>query len=233
MITLPPIGLSKLKGRWPVFRSVASQLDSSGSNSLFVTKPAGVASGDILLAFIYSRNTNSLSSFDGFSLHTSATPTLDGVAHHCKSFIKIATGSEPADYEWFWDTPSQGKGGVVLAYTGGHATQTENANNVVLSANFQTHTMPTLVPSFDYSMQVSCWFLDATGTGVIGTVTTPPVGMTLRFASPDAGFGGNAPDFFTVYEQRLGLNAVGSGTRDLVSGNNCSSFGITAGIRRS
>lgn len=233
MITLPTIGLSKLKGRWPVFRSVASQLDSAGSNSLFVTKPTGVASGDVLLAFIYSRNTNSLSSFDGFSLHTSAQPTLDGVSHWCRSYIKIATGSEPADYEWFWDTPSQGKGGVVLAYTGGHATQNEPAQTQTLSSNFQTHQMPSLTPTFDYSMQVSCWFLDAVGTGVIGTVTTPPPGMTLRFASPDAGFGGNAPDFFTVYEQRLGLAFVGSGTRDLISGNNCDSHGISTAIKRS
>ena len=221
------------KDYWPVFRSAAHQEDASGSSSLFVTKPTGVASGDVLVAFLYSRNTTAVSSINGFSTVYSGIPTLDGTSHRVWCGIKVAGGGEPASYEWQFGSGSDNKGGVILAYTNGHATQNEAVGNALLTASSTQHQMPTMTPTYTDSMQISCWFLDAIGGGAIGTVATPPPGATLRYASPNGGFGGRSDDFFTVYEQQLGPASVASGTRNLFSGNACGSYGITTAIRRS
>lgn len=79
------------------FRSAASAAGSA--NNLTVTKPAGTASGDILLAFwTNAGNGNSTITWpSGFTLEASANlSTPDTTTIRCAS--KVAGGSEPADY---------------------------------------------------------------------------------------------------------------------------------------
>lgn len=233
MITLPPIGLSKLKGRWPVFRSLSFQEDAAGSGTIVRTKPAGVVSGDVLLSFHYARNGDSFfNGGGGWVTLFSATPTMDGVTHQMNCCILVAGGSEPASWSPSYDTSGGNKSVVTLAYTGGHATQTAGANDALLSVNFGTHEMPSLTSTFDYAMMVSCWFFDVTGTGNFGGVSVEAPGMTLRRASADTGFGGESEDAYRVYDERLGV-AGATGTRTVTTNNNCTSYGMTVGIRRS
>jgi hypothetical protein len=233
VITVPPIGLNKLKGRWPIFRSLENLEVSPGSSSFNVFKPSGVVSGDVLVCFVNARNSSSLGVFGGTSWTqlVDVVQSMDGVNHQMACFYKVAGGAEPADYSIQFDTTGGNKGAVILAYSGAHGTPLDVSANALLATNATSHPMPSITPGFVNSLNVSCWFFDVIGAGSFGGVATNPP-MDFRFGTSDGGFGGESEDSHKVYEERLGQAGVATGPRGLTTNNACDSYGITIAIRR-
>jgi hypothetical protein len=233
VITLPPIGHRKLKGRWAQFRSLSFKEDPAGfSSSITFDKPAGVVSGDFLLAFMFTRNDSTGGPEGGWTELYNETPSLDGENHQLSCFYKTAGGSEPSTYQYFLDTTQQNKAVVCLAYTGAHASPIDTSSSNLLASNTGIQPMPAITPNFVNSLMVSCWFMNVTGNGNILSIATDPPGMTLRRYSGGAGFGGESEDGYAVYEERLGAAGVATGSRTLLMTNNVYAYGITVAIRR-
>ena len=132
------------------FRSIA--VNETPSSSLVVTKPAGVVSGDVLVAFaLNDGNAANFSWPSGFTAVT-GTPintTFDG--QQLGAAIKIAGGSEPANYTI---TASTTIIGGIAAFSGGadpqphrsSATSNDNGNASpwsITSAAFSSNTSVT------------------------------------------------------------------------------------------
>lgn len=231
MITIPPIGLNKPKGRWAQFRSLENNELGAGNFNLPVFMPAGLTAGDVLLAFVYTRNSSSFGIFpDAWTTIHSASPVLDGTTHYIYVLRRIATGGEStADLQW--DTGNQNKGAVILAYKGAHATQDEAINAGTLAVNSTSHPGPNITPTYLDSLVVRCWFFDATGSGIFGGVATEAA-MDYRFGTSDSGFGGVSDDAHRIYDEKLYAAGVPSPTRTVITNNACSSYGVAVGVRR-
>jgi hypothetical protein len=84
--------------------------DTGATGGWVVTKPAGTASGDLLLAFVGAIGTSvTFTAPSGWTLLAAETSNTN---INFSVYYKVAGGSEPANYTW---TPSIGaKGGVLL-----------------------------------------------------------------------------------------------------------------------
>lgn len=102
------------------FRSASSQMNVAGTDqgSVTVTKPAGTAEGDVLLAF-----TNMGDNDTGFSAPAGFVKVgeFDDTGQKSHLYKKIATDSEPANYTWTLSTAQLGTIGVAMvAFSGAH-----------------------------------------------------------------------------------------------------------------
>lgn len=112
----------------PTFRSAATA-SSGGTTSLTITKPAGVAQGDFLVAPLTTFNAT-MSTPSGWTI-LPTFPRLEEVGtgsfRRLYAFTKVAGASEPANYAFAIAASTQVSGGIA-AYSGVHATTPINAS---------------------------------------------------------------------------------------------------------
>jgi len=102
----------------------------SSGTAISITKPTGVTSGDVVIAFVYANNpatsivdNNGANSFTTIGSLRNETGVFVGLVAY-----RVAGGSEPASYAW--TSNSSGAWGVVIAtYTGVNTTTVEDTTS--------------------------------------------------------------------------------------------------------
>jgi len=108
------------------FRSAATATTGSGigTNTIAVSVPAGVQSGDLLLCFIGAREGGEWLELNGGSIPSgwarkrSDTSANSNAGQRVYCYWKIAGGSEPASYTWTKAGTGRTFNAVMLAYSG-------------------------------------------------------------------------------------------------------------------
>jgi hypothetical protein len=85
--------------------SGTSDTDPGSSNSVTVTKPTGVASGDVLIA-VWSSNENTVTPPSGFTLFDTMDDTTN--LYRTYHYYKVCGGSEPSNYTFTKDVAADG-----------------------------------------------------------------------------------------------------------------------------
>jgi hypothetical protein len=156
----------------------ASQASGSGTTSLVINKPAGVLSGDFMLAGISINKSSSsdpaITAPSGWSLVRSLP---DGLVR-TSVYRRTAGSSEPASYTWTISSAVRVAGGIA-AYSGVNTTTPIQLENGAVEGTTDTtsHTTPTITTTGSATWLVSI-FGDRTGT--TSSTWTPPSGATER-----------------------------------------------------
>jgi hypothetical protein len=94
-------------------RTSASANTGAGAASLTITKPAGTAEKDLLVAQVTVRGTSAITPPTGWTQVVNATYSF----YLRKSvWTKVATASEPADYTWTFGASTPAAGGIAAFY---------------------------------------------------------------------------------------------------------------------
>ena len=188
---------------------------SSGTTAV-VTKPAGVVSGDVLVAFATEDSSGPAVDITAPAGWT-ATGTNDGLGIPTKIFWRVAGGSEGASYT-FGTTNSAAADGIVriVAFTGvDNTTPIQVAASYITSTNNGGNSVTLVAPSVTATGAgaLVCYFASQNG----GTLTTPtsPVGIAEIFNSTPGGYVINAADWVAV---AAGATGTVTSTHSLSSG---------------
>lgn len=125
----------------PVTASNATTVTDVTGTTLTITKPSGVASGDLLVAFVHVSGSPTLTPPSGWTLIDSVTNAF-GVGT-LYAFRFMAGGSEPASYSWTW-TGSQYSCGGIYRVTGADATTPINTSAKSAPASGATQVSPSV-----------------------------------------------------------------------------------------
>lgn len=158
----------------PTYVSGASFVNGIlGSSTATVTKPAGIANGDLLLAFIGVNNLSTItppSDWDVYDMDENTVLTMQTRLYY--KFITNAVG-EPASYTWSFT--SGACAAVVEAWRGvGFIYQAFQDRDLLA---LLAHTTPTLNNLLSDVTVVTCF----TGTSVLSLGWSAPSGTTERF----------------------------------------------------
>ncbi len=149
-----------------VLRSVSSASNNAAA-ALVVPKPAGVASGDVLLAQVTYNSTGTITAPAGWSQVRS---DVNASYLRQSAFVHVAGAGEPGSYTWTL-AAAHGAVGAILAYTG-----VDTSNPVDVSSGGAGHSRSVTAPSLNAAAageQLVGLF------GAKGPVTfTPPAGMS-------------------------------------------------------
>jgi CSLREA domain-containing protein len=159
----------------PIFRASTSA-DSGGGNSITIARPAGVTTGDVLLASIAQPNDGAVTPPAGWTLIRS---DVQGTSVRQDLFYRVATGSEPASYVFNLAQSGQSAGAIV-AYDGVDTTSPIDVHGGQANTASASYTAPSVTPTVSGATLVAFY------ANTTGTVTTPPAGMTERADHPSA-----------------------------------------------
>ena len=150
-----------------IFRSSATA--SGSGTSLAVPKPAGVVSGDVMVAIVAVRSNPTITVPAGWTL---AQLTSNGTTIRQATYWKVATGSEPASTTFTYNQ-SRASSGAINAYSG-----VNTANPVDLfsggTATSTSISAPSITTGFNKDMIIG-GFSIANSSAI-----APPAGMTER-----------------------------------------------------
>lgn len=165
------------------FRSASSAYNPSNVSSLAIAKPAGILTGDILIAGVcLEADTTVTAAPSGWTLiRTDATAdtTQDGARLY--SYWKLAGASEPSSYAWTFSGDAHCAGGIT-AWVGVdqtspidvHGGQTNNTAGATLC------TAPSVTTTVANGMLVTHHDFNPAATADITASQTRPTGMTER-----------------------------------------------------
>lgn len=184
------------------FRSSATgtQTPNTDGTSVTVTKPAGTASGDTLVAVVHGYLPATLTAPSGWILING--PVADGTALYSWLYQKIAGGSEPSNYTWTWSGAGGALGVSITAFS-------SSSGICNYSVRVTTATDPSpgtdIYPIMDsLGYHVLCW-RDSTAD----TATASGVTEAFDFNVKDAGviWRGSAGYYNTSTTSALGTIA--------------------------
>lgn len=170
---------------------------SSGTSPRTVNKPAGVVSGDVLIAIQGSNGADpTLSS--GFTNLSNAT---GGDGYKYRVSYKVCGGSEPSTYD-FGTTGNASSLPVILSAWSGadNSTPFEGATAAAVSSN----TNPFVTASITASLDNSLWFTFFIDDEVNRTIATPPAGHT------EVGSSFDGAGHLAMYQKAVGAGATGT-----------------------
>jgi hypothetical protein len=151
------------------FRAASSASTQNGTN-LSVGRPAGVTTGDVLLATVVARGTPTLTAPPGWTLVRTDT---NGTALRQATYWRTAVANEPSSYQWSFSARI-GASATVSAYRGVHPTSPVLVHDGQVTASSTTITAPS----------VSVSVVDALAVAALGIATdasiTEPAGMIER-----------------------------------------------------
>lgn len=114
----PDAGFDERAAAAPVFRSEAHAA-ANGSTAVTASKPAGTASGDLMIAAVGYRGTAGVTAPSGWTMVRARSSANNGA--HLEMYRRIAGSSEPTSYT-FSSPTTQEKIVGITAYTGASAT---------------------------------------------------------------------------------------------------------------
>jgi hypothetical protein len=174
----------------PLFRNASAASNAGGS--LAVAKPAGLATGDLMVAWQYADNDGSLAAMGGpagWSL-LGSNAGVTGGHPYVKVWTRVATSSDVAATSFTFTNSGAGihNSVAILAVVGGSYDTTTPTSAVAFqsSATASTsHVAPSVTGVVDGLLVTS----HGSDTGGTGATYTPPAGMTER-ADTNPGTGG-------------------------------------------
>jgi len=171
-LTSPPatISISITQGATGISLRSASSGANTSATSLTIPAPAGVGSGDVMLAGISVRGTPNLTSPAGWTLVR--LDLASGNTMRQAIYVKVAA-SEPANYTWTFSTGQAAAGGIV-AYAGVDTATPIDAHSGKSGRGF-TIIAPSVATTVNGAMIVG-FFGHTTNTTI-----TAPGGMTERY----------------------------------------------------
>jgi MSHA biogenesis protein MshQ len=128
--------------------SAAPALSSSGVVSVTITAPAGLATGDVMIAYV-AQNTGGLPAVS--AAPTGWTAVLerdDGSSIGGSVYYRVATSADVAGtttYTWTFQQ-SEPSGGLILAFSGVSTTAPVVTSASQVNANSGTYTAPSVTP---------------------------------------------------------------------------------------
>ncbi len=158
----PPAGIT--------LRSVSYGSNNAVVTSIVATRPAGVVAGDVLLASIDTRGSSVVTAPAGWTL---VRMDLNASSLRKSTYVRVATGSEPATYTWTF-SGSRLAAAVIHAYSGVDTTTPVDVVGGQVNASGTAVTAPSITTTVANTMLVGFFAKQSSGTW------TPPAGMTER-----------------------------------------------------
>jgi hypothetical protein len=188
---------------------IGSEKATGTASPLVINRPAGVASGDLMIAVMWENLAATWTGDTGWTevFDSGTTPSLR-VAH------KTAGGSEPASYS-FAATTGNRFGGFILAY--------RNAVYDLIGSETRATSATSTAPSVT-ALKEGRTAIAAFGYSSGATLTTAPAGWTHRADLSDASASGWG------YSRNVPVGATGAAT--LVASASSANSGIQILIRR-
>jgi hypothetical protein len=153
------------------FRSASGASNGAGSTALTLPAPAGVASGDVLLAAVAVGGSSvAITAPSGWTQTINAS---EGSGLRTIVYRRIASASEPAGYIWSFST-SINAVGVVAAYSGVDTASPIDAADGYGSSSSTVITAPGVTTSTP-----GAWLVNVSSTAAATTIAPPP-GMAER-----------------------------------------------------
>ena len=106
----------------------SSKASNNPSTSVTITKPAGVVSGDLMIAVITNATDETITPPSGWTEY-SDSPRLPSAFNKAWAYRKVAGGSEPANYTWSFTGGGARNGGAISAYTDAEYKDHAGAND--------------------------------------------------------------------------------------------------------
>ncbi|HEX4677700.1 MAG TPA: invasin domain 3-containing protein, partial [Gaiellaceae bacterium] len=178
---------------------------------LAITKPTGVATGNLLIATISMRDTTAtITPPAGWTLVTQAT---SNATTRQVVYSKVATAAEPASYSWSWagGTGASDSSGVMLSYSGIWAGTGSNIDTFTTATAVGSTTAATAAGTAVYAQDMILALYGAAGQSSF----TTPAGMTvLSPVSSQSGAPGvrSSSGSFQVIQAASGAIAAKSST---------------------
>lgn len=145
-------------------------LNQSGLNTIILTKPSGVVSGDVMYASVMVANATTHATAPGWTEVAWKAETNNATT--LTILRLVAGGSEPANYT-FTGAAAQTISGSITALIGVDNTTPEDAAATVNSGNGVTLTAPTITTVTD-----GAWWLVYFNTNGNATTLSLPTGFT-------------------------------------------------------
>ena len=133
-------------------RNVATNGTSAADPNLPINKPAGVVTGDIMVAAIFTNSTVTITPPD--ASWSTVLNTVNSTLARQIIFMKIATASEPASYTFTFSSSIRAAGGIA-AYAGVNTATPLNgtpAGNICSSSCGATINVPSVTTSVQKTM---------------------------------------------------------------------------------
>jgi hypothetical protein len=199
------------------FRSYSTG-QADGSKTLTISKPSGVISGDVMLAFFYiNPNGQTVTPPSGWTLIANTTYGGNDTAY---AAYKIAGSSEPTSYSWTVSGGNGAWGAAIACYTGNSP-----GVDVASSAWSTSSANPLTTASVTNAKGGVLVFAEVNYSSAGAASITGPTGFTNRFdLIADATFD-NFAEILVADIARGAVGATGS-----VTTTTSSSFFANAGI---
>jgi RHS repeat-associated protein len=196
------------------FRASASASFTASAGTLTVTKPAGTAADDVMIASIGFRpNTATITPPAGWTLvrrmdNPNSNPNSLAV------YRKVAGASEPASYAWSFGGATDATGGIqsFIGVDTVNPVDVENGNCTpqgnCANGSLTTHATPSVTTTVANTMVVTSHSFSSSSTW------TPPSGMTesIDVASQAPGLAGQAIEGNRVVQAAIGATGVKTAT---------------------
>ena len=134
----------------PAFGTAGTYLGGSSATSAAIAVPASVASGDIILVYLYKENTAAITQPAGFTQVTNSPIATTGSVSQQSVWWKRATGNDTGTYTFTW-TGAAWTEGVALRFTGcvtsGDPTEVNNFAQTSTSASASPSVSGTVLGS--------------------------------------------------------------------------------------
>jgi MSHA biogenesis protein MshQ len=192
------------------------------TTSVSVAKPTGLASGDVMLAFVATRGNGVFPTpITAPSGWTQVLTDNNGTSISTTIFSKVATASEAAQYAFTIGSNARAAGAIV-AFRGVDNTTPVNVSGSQTNAASTTYTAPSVTTTKANTMLVS-FFAATNGNGSVSTAT----GMTQAFAA-----GTTAASSGVVIGSSYATQATAgaSGTKTSAANTSLTSSGATVAL---
>ena len=210
---------------WAQISHVSSSvgtLASSPVSSVQITKPASLATGDVMVAMVAQRG----SSFPIVSSAPSGWTLLltrdNGSSIGIAIYYRLATSSEPGSWTWNFGA-SDRSAGAISAFRGVDTSAPIAASNSQVNASSASMTAPSVSPAAANSMLVGLY---AGQEG--GTTTTAPSGMTEAY---DAATGAGANGVLVASAYAVQAATGSSGTKVATASSAVVSLGALVALK--
>lgn len=156
------------------FEAVGATASFSAATTTSLARPAGVATGELLLAFLaFSADPGAVTVPAGWSVAAAQLTAASGP--RVAAYWALAGANEPPSYAFSWATAATG-GGRVASYSGALASNPIAATAVgtTISAN-RTAVLPSVTPTGAYQRQIGFTAMTTTSS-----YSTPLGGWSVR-----------------------------------------------------
>ena len=150
------------------FRSASTGANNVGNN-VVIPRPAGVQTGDVMVAVVDVKAAPVVPTPAGWTLVSS---TANGSSFRQLVYWRVATGSEPASYTWSYGE-NRAASGAIVAYSGAATTNPVETYSAGTGTTTSI-TAPSLTSAVTGAMIVGAFGINADST------IAPPAGMTER-----------------------------------------------------